>query len=79
MVVPITAKNTLISPNFLVWKFCGKHSLNTFPKIFTPGNYLFFMVYLLGINSYLHFYQLQPRPPFQWHQSQKNSNFYNYY
>ena len=22
--VPYTAKNTEISPNFLVWKFCGK-------------------------------------------------------
>ena len=37
-----TAKNTVISPNFLVWKFCGK---GQFPreflanhKISTPGN-----------------------------------------
>ena len=47
-----TAKNTVISPNFLVWKFCGKvqfpYSLGqfarnyaeivTFRKISTPGN-----------------------------------------
>ena len=48
----ITAKNTVISPDFLVWKFCGKaqfpHSFGRFAqnyaetvpfrKIFTPGN-----------------------------------------
>ena len=48
----ITAKNTAISPNFLVWKFCGKkqfpHSFGqiarnyvetvSFHKISTPGN-----------------------------------------
>ena len=47
-----TAKNTLISPNILVWKFCGKvqfpHSSGWFAenyaetapfhKISTPGN-----------------------------------------
>ena len=47
-----TAKNTVISPDFLVWKFCGKaqflHSFRRFTrnyvetvpfhKIFTPGN-----------------------------------------
>ena len=40
-----TAENTVISPNFLMWKFCGKvqsprNSTETapFPKIFTPGN-----------------------------------------
>ena len=36
----VTAKNTIISPNFLMWKFCGKaqfsHSFGqiAFPKIF---------------------------------------------
>ena len=48
----VTAKNTGISPNFLVWKFCGKthfpHSFGQiaqnyvdtvpFHKISTPGN-----------------------------------------
>ena len=48
----VTAKNTVISPNFLVWKFCGKAQLphsfarfarnyaenEPFCKIFTPGN-----------------------------------------
>ena len=39
-----TAKNIVISPNFLVWKFCGKANrpklcVNcAFHKIFTPGN-----------------------------------------
>ena len=47
-----TAKNTIISPNFLVWKFCGKaqfpHSFGRvarnyaetmpFCKISIPGN-----------------------------------------
>ena len=47
-----TAKNIVISPNFLVWKFCGKeqfpHSFGRFPrnyaetvpfhKVPTPGN-----------------------------------------
>ena len=32
----ITAKNTVISPNFLVWKFCGKaqfpHSFGRFAR-----------------------------------------------
>ena len=50
--VTYTAKNTVISPNFLVWKFCGKaqflHSFGRFArnyaetvpfhKISTPGN-----------------------------------------
>ena len=49
-----TAKNIVVSPNFLVWKFCGKaqfsHSFGQivnnyaetvpFHKIFTPGNYV---------------------------------------
>ena len=48
----LTMKNTVISPNFLVWKFCGKvqfpHSFGQFArnhaetvpfhKIYTPGN-----------------------------------------
>ena len=47
-----TAKNTVVSPNFLVWKFCGKAQLPysfgqfarnytetvPFHKISTPGN-----------------------------------------
>ena len=40
-----TMKNTVISPNFLVWKFCGKaHNRPrlcgncAFPQISTPGN-----------------------------------------
>ena len=50
--INFTAKNTLISPDFLVWKFCGKtqfpHSFGwievryaetaPFRKITTPGN-----------------------------------------
>ena len=50
----VTAKNTVISPDFLMWKFCGKakfpHSFGRFArnyaetvplrKIFTPGNQL---------------------------------------
>ena len=36
-----TAKNTVIPPNFLVWKFCGKiqfpHS-SRFCRISIPGN-----------------------------------------
>ena len=50
--IPFTAKNTVIPPNFLVWKFCGKaqfpHSFRRiarnyektvpFRKISTPGN-----------------------------------------
>ena len=52
VVKTIIAENTVISPNFLVWKFCGKaqfpHSFGrfarnyaetvTFYKISTPGN-----------------------------------------
>ena len=38
-----TVENTVISPNFLVWKFCGKaqfsHSFGRIPKLF--GNYAF--------------------------------------
>ena len=48
----VTTKNTLITPNFLVWKFCGKgqfkHSVGRiarnyvetvpFHKVSTPGN-----------------------------------------
>ena len=43
-----TTKNTVISPDFLVWKFCGKAQFPhiarnyaetvPFHKIFTPGN-----------------------------------------
>ena len=43
-----TVKNTVISPNFLVWKFCGKAQAQRiaqnyaepvpFHKISTPGN-----------------------------------------
>ena len=33
MVHPCTVKNTVISPNFLVWKFCGK---SQFPHSFRP-------------------------------------------
>ena len=50
--ISITAKNTVISPNFLVWKFCGKvqfplifrifarnyEETVSFHKIFTSGN-----------------------------------------
>ena len=50
--IPNTAKNNVISPDFLAWKFCGKarfpHSFGRFArnyaetlpfrKIFTPGN-----------------------------------------
>ena len=45
--VTYSAKNTVISPNFLVWKFCGKAQFllarnyaETVPfhKISTPGN-----------------------------------------
>ena len=50
--ITFTAKNTVISPNFLVWKFCGKaqfpHSFGRFTrnyaktvpfhKIPIPGN-----------------------------------------
>ena len=49
---PLTAKNIVISPNFLVWKFCKKaqfphrferfarNYVETVPfhKIYTPGN-----------------------------------------
>ena len=46
MGIPCTAKDTVISPDFLVWKFCcGKaqfpHNFGRFVyfrKIFTPGN-----------------------------------------
>ena len=36
-----TVKNTVISPNFLAWKFCGKAQLpqNRFPKL--CGNFVF--------------------------------------
>ena len=34
----ITVKNIVISPNFLVWKFCGKAEFVSFHKISTPGN-----------------------------------------
>ena len=33
-----TAKNTAISPNFLVWKFCGK---SQFPQFSLRGNCAF--------------------------------------
>ena len=52
VILTFTAKNTVISPDFLVWKFCGKgqfwHSFGQFAqnyaetvpfrKISTPGN-----------------------------------------
>ena len=39
--IAVTVQNTIISPNFLVWKFCGKAQFaETVPfyKISTPGN-----------------------------------------
>ena len=61
----ITAKNTLISPDFLMWKFCGKAQFPQsfgqiirnyaetvpFHKISTPGNEItvFFAVYNMVI------------------------------
>ena len=54
LIISASAKNTVISPNFLVWKFCGKaqfpHSFGRiarnyaktvpFHKISTSGNYV---------------------------------------
>ena len=58
-----TAKNTVISPNFLVWKFCGKtqflHSFGRFArnyaetvpfrKISTPGNQLIVVFFAVAL------------------------------
>ena len=57
---PLTANNTVISPNFVVWKFCGKaqflHSFGritrnysktvSFHKISTPANYVELLYFL---------------------------------
>ena len=40
-IIRFTAKNTVISPDFLVWKFCGKAQfpqIVSFRKIVTPGS-----------------------------------------
>ena len=65
-IITIAAKNTVISPDFLVWKFCGKaqftHSFGRiarnyaetvpFRKICTPGNQVKFGCFFAVEASY---------------------------
>ena len=71
----ITAKNTVVSPNFLVWKFCRKaqflHSIGRiarnyaeivpFCKISTPGNQVILQYFLQW--TLIHFFLMFPFDP----------------